>query len=256
MVRNSADRTWTVAWIGFSTFLVAAPLLPFVHFPTHGFGFAAVSAVLHVLYLGLLAKAYKLHTLSTAYPIARGSSPALVAIGGLVFAHERLSVLGAAGCGCVVVGILLLGLGEHGISKSGVGLAVSIGGIIALYTVIDALGVRASGRSIDYNVWSYAIYGALTTAFFTVRRGANWFKGEPKRVAAATMGGLVSMIAYAIVTFAMRSSSMGYVSALRETSVVIAAFLGWCILREKFTAQKGVATVLVTIGAGLIGLAR
>ena len=50
-----------------------------------------VSSALHVVYLLLLALAYRHGELSFAYPIARGSSPMLVTLGGLLVLRPRLS---------------------------------------------------------------------------------------------------------------------------------------------------------------------
>ncbi len=82
LLRHSTDRKQMSSWIVISTFVVCAPLLPFVGLPVSvwllHFGFRAA---LHVLYLALLAKAYELNDLSLAYPIARGTSPLLVTVG-------------------------------------------------------------------------------------------------------------------------------------------------------------------------------
>ncbi len=48
----------------------------------------------------------------------------------------------------------------------------------------------------------------------------------------ALTGGLVSLLAYGIVIWAMQDGAMGVVSALRETSVVYAAIIGRVFLRS------------------------
>ena len=55
-------------------------------------GCVALSAALHVAYNLLLVASYRHGDLGVSYPIARGSSPLLVAIGAVVVAHEILNL--------------------------------------------------------------------------------------------------------------------------------------------------------------------
>src|SRR6202158_3697537 len=54
-------------------------------------GLCALSGVLEVTYLWLLAAAYRRGELSAVYPIARGSAPVLAVIAGVALLHERLN---------------------------------------------------------------------------------------------------------------------------------------------------------------------
>ena len=67
-------------------------------------------------------------------------------------------------------------------------------------------------------------------------------------------GGVISVIAYAIVTWAMVRSPMGMVSALRETSTLFAAGIGMIFLKERFSYRKLVCCSAFAAGAILIGL--
>jgi drug/metabolite transporter (DMT)-like permease len=75
----------------------------------------------------------------------------------------------------------------------------------------------------------------------------------PRETWTAAAGGIVSLVAYGIVIFAMSLGPMGPVSALRETSVVFAALIGRFFLREKLTASRIAACLVVAIGALCIG---
>jgi drug/metabolite transporter (DMT)-like permease len=69
----------------------------------------------------------------------------------------------------------------------------------------------------------------------------------------AGAGGILSLVAYGIIIFAMSLGPMGPVSALRETSVVFAALIGRFFLGERLTTFRIVACVVVAAGAILIG---
>jgi drug/metabolite transporter (DMT)-like permease len=67
-------------------------------------------------------------------------------------------------------------------------------------------------------------------------------------------GGVVSLVAYAIVICSASISPMGPVSALRESSVVIAVVLGWLFLGEQFKWWRLVACLVVARGTECLGL--
>jgi drug/metabolite transporter (DMT)-like permease len=61
-------------------------------------------------------------------------------------------------------------------------------------------------------------------------------------------GGILSVSAYSIVVWAMQHSPIALVSALRESSVVIAALLSIWILKEETTAKHLIAVMMVAAG--------
>jgi drug/metabolite transporter (DMT)-like permease len=69
----------------------------------------------------------------------------------------------------------------------------------------------------------------------------------------AAGGGIVSLIAYGIIIFAMSLGPMGPVSALRETSVVFAALIGRFFPHERLTVYRIAACIVVAVGAICIG---
>ena len=76
--------------------------------------FLLASAALHVAYNLLLMRSYRLGEFGQVYPLARGTSPWLVAIAAAVFVGEQLSVLR-------LVGVLVISLG--------LGTLVFVGGV-------------------------------------------------------------------------------------------------------------------------------
>ncbi|MFZ1430712.1 MAG: EamA family transporter, partial [Geminicoccaceae bacterium] len=60
---------------------------------------------------------------------------------------------------------------------------------------------------------------------------------------------------YGLVIWAMRTTPMAYVSALRETSVILATLIGTRLLGEPFGRERLAAASLVAVGIVLLKLA-
>jgi drug/metabolite transporter (DMT)-like permease len=70
----------------------------------------------------------------------------------------------------------------------------------------------------------------------------------------ALTGGVVSILAYGIVIWAMQYGPMGVVSALRETSVVYAAIIGWLFLKETLSLRRILSCLAIAAGAACLAL--
>lgn len=212
---------------------------------------------MHIAYNLSLVRAYRRGDLAQAYPIARGSSPMLVTLGAALFAHEGIGGLHALGIALISCGIMALALHGGRVSRAGALAALTTGVTIAIYTVIDGIGVRLSeGEAITYTAWMFMFYWFMPV-IFVAKRGlpALWtpLRDAPMAVGSSLAGGLVSIAAYGIVIWAMQAGAMGAVSALRETSVVFAALIGRVFLQEPVSAKRWLACVVVAAGAVLLG---
>jgi len=103
-------------------------------------GWCALSGVLEVTYLWLLAAAYRRGELSAVYPIARGTAPLLAVIAGLGLLNEKLSTIQLVGVGVLLLGILTVTLSQA--TGRATVPALLTGVAIAAYTAIDRVGVR------------------------------------------------------------------------------------------------------------------
>ena len=144
------------------------------------------------------------------------------------------------------------------VSRAGVLAALTTGATIALYTVIDGIGVRLSaGQSASYTAWMFLSYWTMPVLFAAVRGlPALWqpVRAQPLSIASSVVGGLVSIAAYGIVIWALQSGEMGTISALRETSVVFAVLIGRVFLRETVNGTRWLACIVVAAGAMCLGL--
>ncbi|MCK1968002.1 EamA family transporter [Franconibacter sp. IITDAS19] len=73
------------------------------------------------------------------------------------------------------------------------------------------------------------------------------------RAIPAAVGGLISLLAYGIIIYAMASAPLGAVSALPETSVLFAAVLGYLFLGETLTLRIIAACAVIVAGTLIMG---
>ena len=108
LLKIGLDRYLTASLIQIGAACVALPALPFFSLPQPvAWPFIAFSALLHVGYNLFLSRAYQHGDLSQVYPIARGSSPLLVALLALL-AGDLLQAAQWAALLVLVAGIWLM----------------------------------------------------------------------------------------------------------------------------------------------------
>ncbi|ANR77156.1 multidrug DMT transporter permease [Kosakonia sacchari] len=254
LLRGGTDRLWSMTIMCATIALTCIVVAPFLPLPAYAsWKYALLSALLHVGYNLCLVRSYQSGDLGQTYPIARGSSPLMVTSAAALFAGEKVAVNALAGIGLISGGILLLALQRRRLALPGLKYSLATGAFIAAYSVVDGIGVRIAGDAIAYTVWMSALWGALMPALYIGLRDAkSLLRWRPGVVRAAT-GGLVSLLAYGIIIFAMATAPMGAVSALRETSVLFAALLGYLFLGETLTLRKVLACAVIATGTVMIG---
>jgi drug/metabolite transporter (DMT)-like permease len=259
MLHGNRDRFLSMTWMSAAIAAVATFIVLFNPLPASDcWPYIAASGLVHIFYNVSLVWSYRRNDLALAYPIARGSSPLLVTVGAALFAHEAIGPLRGAGIAMISGGIIAIALQGHHASRAGALAALATGATIALYTVIDGIGVRLSnGQPLIYTAWMFLFYWLMPVLFVAARGYAplrTSVRAEPLSVASSAAGGLVSIAAYGIVIWALQSGAMGAVSALRETSVVFAVLIGRVFLRETVSGTRWIACAVVAAGAVCLGL--
>lgn len=252
-LRSGADRLWTVTVMGLSMMIIAAPFAFFLPLPPiAAWPWLLVSSVLQVGYSVFLVAAYRQGELGQVYPVVRGSVPLLVTLGGFLFMSEHPATKSLIGICLIAAGIISLALGKGHASARSLGFALATGLCIASYATVDTIGVRTTGDARVYALWIYLLYGGLMVLSYMVIRGRLSLDLHSPETWMAFGGGMVSLLAYGAVIAAFALGPAGPITALRETSVVFAALIGWLFLGEALTARRILACVVVAAGAILI----
>jgi drug/metabolite transporter (DMT)-like permease len=217
------------------------------------------SAVIHVFYQLLLLRSYRLGDFAQMYPIARGTSPLLVA-GWSVTALSQPTT-SAELTGVVVISLGLIGLAmPAGLPSRGqlpaLAAALGTGVMIASYTVVDGLGVRHSSTVLGYIAWIFLLQGPVPIALALANRGRAGFARLGRRVWFQGLGGgVLSLVAYGLVIWAQARGNLATIAALRETSIVIAALIGAVFFHERFGRWRMAASAVVVIGIAVLEFA-
>ncbi|HSV80716.1 MAG TPA: DMT family transporter [Ramlibacter sp.] len=251
LVKSSDDKALDTAVLQMIGSVVALPLVPLVGWPpAAAWPYILTSVTIHVGYYVALTRAYQHGELGLTYPLMRGTAPLLVALASAFTVGETLSPLAWAGVLTVSGGVLALGLSRHAMdAPRAVAFALANAVIIAVYTVVDALGARVSGNPLQYVVALFVLDGWPFGLLVLARRG--WPTAWPyarRRAPLALLGAAASLGSYAIALWAMTRAPVAVVAALRETSVLFAALLGSWLLKEAFTPRRALGTAAILAG--------
>ncbi len=258
LVKAGNDRLVVLTIANATGVFIALLIAPFVFLPLPAsWPFLLASIALHTGYYVFLIHAYRVGDLSHVYPLARGLSPMLVAAFAAIFANEIPPPWGLVGVALACAGITSLAF-DGGAPWRGdrrpIAYAVGTAVFLAAYTLADGMGVRRAGEALAYIVWLMILDGIPIICFTAFMRRhhlvaalrANWRPG--------CVCGVFQFTAYALVIWAMSLGSMASVSALRETSVIFATFIGVVVLKERVGALRIAAAVLVVLGIVLMRL--
>lgn len=259
LAKGSADRFLSIMLVAVASGVIALPFLPFLPPPKPAaWSWLLASGVIHIGYFIYLARAYQSGDLAQVYPIARGTAPLLVAVFGGGLLAEKLSGTAVAGLALLVPGLWLMaargGRDLGRLSARPVMAALAAAAFTAAYTIVDGIGVRASGHALSYSLWLFALMGAFMMAVTVWMRGrgaigqllAHWKSGLG--------GGIMAILAYSIALWAMTRAPVTLVAALRETSVLFVALFSAVLLREALTPWRLAAMALIVAGIVLLRL--
>jgi len=257
IAKEVKDRLMAFAWIGIASTVAGGAVLLVTGLPYRAaIAFAIASAVIHVGYDLALMNSYQLGAFNQTYPIARGTSPLLVAVGAYFLAGEHLGAVAVIGIATLAGGLMSLALSSGRLTRHdapAIGAAILTGLTIAGYTIVDGLGVRRAGDPWAYAALLFALQGPPLTVVAAIRRpAASWRDraGTERGLAA----GVLCVLAYGIVLWAQTKAPLAEVAAIRETSVVFAALIGLAVLGEDFGKRRVAAAIVIATGIVLIGL--
>lgn len=204
-----------------------------------------LSALAECAYALCLTTAYRLGALSLVYPLARGSAPLLVTLGGWLLLSQALTPWAFAGAGALALGLASVATaGKHGGQAAAIGFALLTGVCIATYATIDAGAVRVVSP-VGYLGAAIGLQGIILAVVL---------RGDLGRLRRAAWPGIQiaigSTAAYLLVLLAFQRANAGPVATLREVSVLIGVLLA----REQKGRRVWLGAALVVLGAILTAL--
>lgn len=262
LIKGGSDKSLDTALIHGLGMVVALPVVAVVGLPAReAWPFLAASIVVHLGYYIALVGAYRHGDLGLTYPVMRGLAPLLVACTSAALIGEVLPMAAWLGVLAISVGVIGVGLSRSALGGhpgKALRYALANAAIIAMYTVIDGLGVRAAGHALSYVATLFLFEGLPYFLLVMWRRGAQrpeaWrYMGRRWKLALA--GTAASFGSYAIALWAMTQAPVATVAALRETSVLFAAALGTLWLKEGFGPLRAAGTLVVVAGVMALRLA-
>ena len=252
VVKASGDRFLTFAVIAATGTGLGILVAPFVDLPpAPAWPFLIASAIIHNGYYVFLLLSYRFGDLSQVYPLARGTAPLIVTLLAAYFADEVPSPGGMAGVAMVSLGIISLMFTNgrpRGADLTPILLALVTALFIASYTVVDGLGMRHAVTPWGYIVWLNILEGIpFIIGVVLLRRGdigpflhSRWKTGFG--------GGLLVILAYGIILYALSQGAMAHVSALRETSVLFATLIGVVVFGEPLGWRRVACAAVIVAG--------
>ena len=233
--------------------IIAIVILPMPS--TESFPYIILSALIHQGYQNFLLTAYQTGKFTTVYPVARGFGPLVATLISIIFLGVFLKIYTLLSILLISGGVILIGLFSRSVTKNNKILYTSLatGIFIGLYSVVDGHGARISMSAVSYMSWVFIFSALFFPIALKLRKQKNILKKtltEGKVV--FWIGGFFSYIAYVITVWAFTKASIPMVSALRETSIIFAVFIGYFYLKEKINMYKIISILLIFIG--VIGL--
>jgi len=255
-VKIGSDRLVVLAMMNGVGVCLGLVLLPFIPFPeAQAWPYLLVSICLHTGYYFFLIEQYRVGDLSHVYPLARGLSPLLIALGAVLFAGETFVGLSLAGLILACTGTMSLAF-ERGLPWRGdprpLLFALGTAVFISAYSLVDGIGVRLVENPLSFIAWLCFLDGLPIVFYALVRRRCELVSVVKREWPKSLAGGSMQAAAYGIVIWAMGQGPIAHVSALRETSVVFSVLIGVLMLKESFGVYRLVASILVAGGLILL----
>lgn len=241
--------------------LLTLPAIFFVPLPSAPVWAAlAFSLMAHGAYQFGLINALSRGDLSLVFPVMRGGAPILVGLAAFLFLNEALRPIEWIGLVIATSGVfgfvIKPGKSVSGFDapKSALLFAGFTAVAIALYSVLDARGVRMSSDPFTYIVWLFVLDGVQMGIAGSVLRGKTLWSDGRAIWRYGVIAALGSMLSFGVLLYAMSLTEVARVSALRESAVVFGALFGWLFLKEGFGARRVFFAAITASGLAMMNL--
>ena len=247
--------------------LMAAPFALFIFPLPSGPVFAVLIAAyfVHIVYEWFQASAFSKGAFTVVYPIARGTGPLVTALFAIVVFSEEMNWIQWGGLLLLSSSIFMLAAVNYrlavrwGVEISGltgaIAAALVTGFMVAVYTTVDAYGIRLAEDPFTFIAWFFFMggFGFPLIAYTRWRR----LEVKPPIVDLATrgmFGAIIAFISFGAIMLATRLGNVAEAAALRETSIIFATGIGVLIFKERVALSAVVLICLIATGAIIIEL--
>lgn len=218
-----------------------------------------LSGLLHLAYSLCLQRGYQVADLSVVYPVARGTGPLLSTFGALVFLNEPASLAGIGGMLLVVLGVMLIAT-QGNLRRLfrpeaivGVRWGMLIGGLIAIYTLVDAYGVKMLAIAPVLFDWATCATKTIVMLPHTARHPRQAIQAMRGYWPLAWAIGLLSPLGYILVLYAYRNgAAVSLVAPAREMSMLLVTLAGLYLLREPVGKGRLLGCCAIALGVVLL----
>ncbi len=225
--------------------------------PLEGWVYIAISGIINAVYWYVLSQAYAYGDLSIVYPIAR-SAPAIIPLISFILMGERLKAGGIIGIALVVLGIYMITFENNSFKETvsmifkfqdkGVAFAFITLITVVLYSLVDK---KASSivNPILYVYFFEMVAFIVLSPMIAATKNMNLIRGKIKiNLAAIILTGIMIILSYAIVVYAMKSSPLSYIISVREIGIVFGVLAGVIFLHESYGKNRIIASLFIAIG--------
>ena len=259
LIKANNNQIIAIGGMNVATTLVCGILLFFVEsLSLFAMGIIAVSVMIHFGYKVALAHLYQNSELSLAYPLARGLCPVLAVIIAFFALGETPGIIALLGVILICAGVCFLvtdGLQKQ-VTIYILFVATFAAITVALYSVVDAYGVRYTGSVLSFTVnlvfWDglvFITYALCATQGSALQIWLNDWKNT-------ALTGALGLISFWIFIWSLSKASVGGVSAIRETSIIFSVLIGAFYFKERITLVRWIGVVAISIGVVLIALGK
>jgi len=215
----------------------------------------ALSAVVHFTYQIIQAATFTRGDMSVVYPVMRGSAPAITAFFAFLVFAESLTPIEITGLALVV--LALLGFAKPAGARllqfnAGLFLALLCGIITAVYTVVDAYGMREAPIRLAYIAWFFVIEGTVISTVVSIYHRKGLKEKLRRDYKGGIAAGLLGLVTYSSALFAFSLAPLAGLAALRETSIIFAALLATFWLKESFGRRRILLAIMMATGLVLM----
>ena len=256
LVKASTDKTLDMGAIVIGHVPIAVIILPFATIPdSKSIPYLLAGIVLHFGYQLFLLKSYEHGDLTKVYPIARGTAPLFVGLFSLIFLEVEVSNTKILSILIIGVAVISLAFGQKSdgqTRRSASTFALITGLFIASYSLIDGLGARVAGSSLGFFCLMAIGNGFLMVAYLAWKAPKTLKTLPHYGLSHLLIGGTGSFTACALVIWAFTKAPIVLVTALRETSIVFAFFMGIFFLTEPPGLIKLIASTAILMGVVLL----